>query len=251
MFLITDSLYNSVFEVIYLCIYKGFYECAKSKGVDVGEPVGFDALVDGTVPTGFGLSCSAAFVCSSTIAIMAAFGVNFPKKEIAQLTCECECHIGTQSGGMDQAISVMAQIGFAELMDFNPVRATDVNLPTGGSFVIAHSLTESQKGVTATTNDNNRVVECRLAAIVLGIKLGVNLKEVASTIKTLSDVKGLCVSFADTRDSSDPVLAVQVFTHAHLATEFVKEDLYTAEDTEKIFSDSPSSLDVLNATLTL
>lgn len=29
--------------------------------------------------TGSGLSSSAAFVCSSTIAIMAAFGVNFPK----------------------------------------------------------------------------------------------------------------------------------------------------------------------------
>ncbi|KAL2931546.1 Galactokinase, partial [Bienertia sinuspersici] len=188
--------------------YKGFYEYAKPKSVDVGEPVGLDVLVDGTVPTGFGLSCSTAFVCSSTIAIMAAFGVNFPKKEIAQLTCECERHIGTQSGGMDQ------------------------------------------NAVTATTNYNNRVVECRLAAIVLGIKLGVNLKEAASTVKTLSEVKGLCVSFADTRDSSNPVLAVQ---------EFLKEDLYIVEDIEKItdeslqsiFSDSPSSLDVLNATLTL
>ncbi|KAL2920844.1 Galactokinase, partial [Bienertia sinuspersici] len=183
-----------------------------------------------------------------------AFSIpHFMLKEIAQLTCECERHIGTQSGGMDQAFSVMAQIGFAELMDFNPVRATDVNLPAGGSFVIAHcphSLIESQKAVTATTNYNNRVVECRLAAIVLGIKLGVNPKEAASNVKTLSDVKGLCVSFADTRGSSDPVLAVQ---------EFVKEDLYTADDIEKItneslqsiFSDSPSSLDVLKATLTL
>ncbi|GAB2298502.1 hypothetical protein Dimus_032565 [Dionaea muscipula] len=73
-----------------------------SQGVDVGNPVGLDVLVNGTVPIGSGLSCSTAFVCSSTIAIMAAFGVNFPKKEIAQLTCECERHIGTQSGGMDQ-----------------------------------------------------------------------------------------------------------------------------------------------------
>ncbi|KAL5579064.1 hypothetical protein UlMin_011506, partial [Ulmus minor] len=34
---------------------------------------------------------------------------------------------------------------------------------TGGTFVIAHSLAESQKVVTAATNYNNRVVECRLA----------------------------------------------------------------------------------------
>lgn len=34
---------------------------------------------------GSGLSSSAAFVCSSTIAIMAAFGVNFPKLSIITL----------------------------------------------------------------------------------------------------------------------------------------------------------------------
>ncbi|KAH9606867.1 hypothetical protein KSS87_019701 [Heliosperma pusillum] len=230
----------------FICGYNGFYEFVKSKGVNVGEPVGLDVLVDGTVPTGSGLSSSAAFVCSATIGIMAAFGVNFPKKEIAQLTCECERHIGTQSGGMDQAISVMAQTGFAELIDFNPIRATDVKLPAGGSFVIAHSLAESQKAVTAATNYNNRVVECRLAAIVLGIKLGMNPSDAISKVKTLSDVEGLCVSFAGTRDSTDPVLAVK---------EHLKEEPYTLADIEtvtkeslqSIFSDSPTSLDVLKA----
>ncbi|KAH7839221.1 hypothetical protein Vadar_001418 [Vaccinium darrowii] len=59
--------------------YTGYYGYAKSKGQDVGVPVGLDVMIDGTVPTGSGLSSSAAFVCSSTIAIMAAFDVNFPK----------------------------------------------------------------------------------------------------------------------------------------------------------------------------
>ncbi|KAK9287724.1 hypothetical protein L1049_016164 [Liquidambar formosana] len=230
----------------FICGYKGYHEFAKSKGLDVGVPVGLDILVDGTVPTGSGLSSSAAFVCSSTIALMAAFDVNFPKKEIAQLTCECERHIGTQSGGMDQAISVMAKSGFAELIDFNPIRATDVQLPAGGSFVIAHSLAESQKAVTAATNYNNRVVECRLAAIVLGIKLGMKPQEAISKVKTLSDAEGLCVSFASSRDLSDPVLAVK---------EFLKEEPYTAEEIENIteeslpsiFGNSPTSLDVLKA----
>ncbi|EXC27501.1 hypothetical protein L484_004573 [Morus notabilis] len=230
----------------FICGYKGYYEYAKSKGVNVDAPVGLDILVDGTVPTGSGLSSSAAFVCSSTIAIMAAFDTSFPKKEIAQLTCECERHIGTQSGGMDQAISVMAKTGFAELIDFNPIRATDVQLPAGASFVIAHSLAESQKAVTAATNYNNRVVECRLAAIVLGIKLGMKPQEAISKVKTLSDVEGLCVTFADSRDSSDPVLAVK---------ELLKEEPYTAEEIETIteeslpsvLGNSPSSLDVLKA----
>lgn len=230
----------------FICGYKGYYEYAKLKGVDIGSPVGLDVLVDGTVPTGSGLSSSAAFVCASTIAVMAAFKVNFPKTEIAQLACECERHIGTQSGGMDQAISVMAKSGFAELIDFNPICATDVQLPAGGTFVISHSLAESQKAVTAATNYNNRVVECRLAAILLGIKLGMKPEDAISNVKTLSDVEGLCISFASNRGPSDPVLAVK---------EFLKEEPYMAEEIEivigeklpSVFGDSPTSLDVLKA----
>lgn len=230
----------------FLCGYKGFYEHAKSKGLYVGEPLGLDVIVDGTVPTGSGLSSSAAFVCSATIAIMALFNINLPKKEIAQLTCACERHIGTQSGGMDQAISVMAKSGFAELIDFNPIRASDVQLPPGGTFIIAHSLAESRKAITAAKNYNNRVVECRLAAIVLAIKLGKSSEEAVAEVKTLSDVEWLCIEFAKNNGSFDPVFAVK---------EILKEEPYTLEDLEKfisvpltsIFKDSPSSLDVLKA----
>ncbi|XP_076922357.1 galactokinase-like [Bidens hawaiensis] len=230
----------------FICGYKGFHEYAKSQGLDISSPVGLDVMIDGIVPTGSGLSSSAAFVCSSTIAIMAAHNINLPKKELAQLTCECERHIGTQSGGMDQAISIMAKTGFAELIDFNPICATDVQLPAGSSFVIAHSLAESQKAVTAATNYNNRVVECRLASIVLGIKLGMEPEEAISKVKTLSDVEGLCVAFAGTHGSSDPTLAVK---------EYLNEEPYTAEEIEKItlksldliFAGSASSLDVLKA----
>ncbi|KAL0927385.1 hypothetical protein M5K25_001550 [Dendrobium thyrsiflorum] len=240
------DLKNHKWGHYFFCGYKGFYEYAKSKGLDVGEPVGLDVIVDGTVPTGSGLSSSAAFVCSSTISIMAAFNVNIPKKEVAQLTCVCERHIGTQSGGMDQAISVMAKSGFAELIDFNPIRANDVQLPAGGTFIIAHSLAESQKAVTAATNYNNRVVECRLAAIVLAIKLGKNPKEAVSEFKTLSDVEKLCIEFAKNHGSTNPGLAVK---------ELLKEEPYTAEDIEgitldplkSIFENSPTSLDVLKA----
>ncbi|KAF9677193.1 hypothetical protein SADUNF_Sadunf08G0082400 [Salix dunnii] len=264
------DLKNHKWGHYFICGYKGFYEFAKSKGVDMGEAVGLDVIVDGTVPTGSGLSSSAAFVCSATIAIMAAFDVNFPKlelestssvlgiqnallycqnfvsKEIAQLTCECERHIGTQSGGMDQAISVMAKTGFAELIDFNPIRATDVKLPAGGTFVIAHSLAESQKAVTAATNYNNRVVECRLASIVLGIKLGMKQQDAISNVKTLSDVEGLCVSFANSRGSTDPVVAIkELLKDKPYTTEEIKE--ITGESLQSIFKNSPSSLDVLKA----
>ncbi|XP_052149993.1 galactokinase [Oryza glaberrima] len=230
----------------FMCGYKGVYEYCRSKGIDMGGPVGLDVVVDGTVPTGSGLSSSAAFVCSATIAIMGVLEKNFPKKEVAQFTCQSERHIGTQSGGMDQAISIMAKPGFAELIDFNPIHATDVQLPPGGTFVIAHCLAESKKAETAATNYNNRVVECRLAAIVLAIKLGMETKKAVSSVTTLSDVEGLCVSFAGKDGSSDPGVAVKKLLH---------EESYTTEEIEKItgqsltsvFQSSQTSLDVLRA----
>ncbi|RCV40086.1 hypothetical protein SEVIR_9G022900v4 [Setaria viridis] len=230
----------------FMCGYKGVYEYCRSKGIDLGKPVALDVVVDGTVPQGSGLSSSAAFVCSATIAIMGVLEKNFPKKEVAQFTCLSERHIGTQSGGMDQAISIMAKPGFAELIDFNPIHATDVQLPRGGTFVIAHCLAESKKAETAATNYNNRVVECRLAAIVLAIKLGMDTKKAVSSVTTLSDVEGLCVSFAGKEGSSDPGVAVKKLLH---------EEPYTAEEIEKItgesltsvFKSSQTSLDVIKA----
>ena len=46
--------------------------------------------------------------------------------------------------------------------------------------------------------------------IVLGIKLGMKQQDAVTNIQTLSDVEGLCVSFANSRGSSDPVIAVKV-----------------------------------------
>ncbi|KAI5073264.1 hypothetical protein GOP47_0011277 [Adiantum capillus-veneris] len=217
----------------FICGYIGVFEYFASKGINIGPPYGLNVLIDGTVLPGSGLSSSAALVCSSAIAIFSVLGFNFPKKEVAEFACACERHIGTQSGGMDQAISLMAKLGFANVIDFNPIRATDVSLPSGGSFVIAHSLAESRKAVTAATNYNNRVVECRLAAIVLAVKLGTSPKEAISTVRTLSDVEGLCVSFAATQGSSDPVLAVEQHLH---------EEPYTAAEIEGLLCESLTSV---------
>ncbi|KAG1326165.1 putative Galactokinase [Cocos nucifera] len=70
--------------------------------------------------------------------------------------------------------------------------------------------------------------------------------EAISNVKTLSDVEGMCVKFADSHGSSEPGVAVK---------ELLKEEPYAAEDIEKvtgeslatIFANSPTSLDVLRA----
>lgn len=56
----------------------------------------------------------------------------------------------------------------AKLIEFNPLKATDVYLPDGISFVISNSCVEMNKA--ATSEFNTRVLECRIATQVLGKK---------------------------------------------------------------------------------
>ena len=45
-------------------------------------------------------------------------------QRIAEFTAKCEKYVGTESGGMDQAISIMGEKGLAKLVHFKPVRST-------------------------------------------------------------------------------------------------------------------------------
>jgi N-acetylgalactosamine kinase len=112
-----------------MCGYKGVFDFLREANRTLPSEVGLQIMVDGRVPTGSGLSSSSALTCAAAVAVMAAHNLSFTKVEVADFACKCERHCGTQSGGMDQAISIMGQIGVAKLVDFNPVRAADVKLP--------------------------------------------------------------------------------------------------------------------------
>ena len=170
----------------FLAAYKGVYDVL---GEQAPPPKGLKLLVDGKVPTGAGVSSSSAFVCACALAVLGARGVSMSKSMVADFTCKCERYVGTMSGGMDQAISIMGEMGVAKLIEFNPVRASDVVLPPGATFVVANSLAESNKAETAAGRYNMRTIECRLAAIVMAILAG-RTKEDAVRIQTLKEIEG-------------------------------------------------------------
>ena len=67
-----------------------------------------------------------------------------------------------------QAISMMGMKGVAKKVDFNPVRAQDVALPPGVTFVVANSLSVSNKAVGAHRRWGGAALgQCGLAWVVL------------------------------------------------------------------------------------
>ena len=69
---------------------------------------------------------------------------------------------------MDQAIEILAEEGSAKLIEFNPLRAYDVTMPKGATFVIANSLSTCNKAdIGGGSQFNTRVAECRMATKVM------------------------------------------------------------------------------------
>ncbi|KAJ8088452.1 galactokinase [Marasmius tenuissimus] len=143
-------------------------------------PVPVDLLVTGAVPAGSGLSSSAAMVVASTLTFLAVNGKldanltetddskKISKGELVTMAVANEYRVGVNSGGMDQAASVISIPSAALYISFFPkLDVSPAPLPPGAVFVCANSLVVSDKAVTAKTNYNLRVVETLAAARIL------------------------------------------------------------------------------------
>ncbi|KIJ98167.1 hypothetical protein K443DRAFT_680961 [Laccaria amethystina LaAM-08-1] len=168
---------------------------------EIQQPVAVDLLVTGSVPAGSGLSSSAAMVVASTLAFLAVNGklenaatasgnALLNKGDLVRISMENEKRVGVNSGGMDQAASVMSDPSSALYISFHPeLKAEPVRLPPGAVFIVANSLVVSDKAVTAKRRYNLRVVETLVAARILARSLGLDVGEKARV--TLRQVVGL------------------------------------------------------------
>ncbi|KAM0726000.1 N-acetylgalactosamine kinase [Formica fusca] len=161
---ISDSESGPAWYKYFLCGVKGALEVIPTESI----PTGILVAVWGNIPPNSGLSSSSALVSAALLSIAHANQHQLSKHELATISARAERHIGTQGGGMDQAIAFLGKAGSAKLIEFNPLRATDVTLPKNAVFVIAHSQAYHNKA--STTDFNLRVAECRLAAQIIAKK---------------------------------------------------------------------------------
>lgn len=183
--------WGNYFKCGLLVAHKYITETYPEKTQNGTKPLhGLHALFDGTVPTGGGLSSSAAFCIAATLAVLKVNGVTeISKKDLTRITVVCEHYVGLNNGGMDQCASVCGEPSKVLLILFKPeLLATPFELPKSepeSVFLISNSLVTANKTETAPTNYNLRVVEVAVAADILVHRFGLKTAQ-DSNLKTAS-----------------------------------------------------------------
>jgi N-acetylgalactosamine kinase len=147
---------------------QGVIEHFSARGVATERFRGATMIVDGRVPTAAGLSSSAALTVSSAMAFMAVNRLELEALETAAMVARSEWYVGTRAGGMDQAASILGRRDHAMFIEFEPLRVRSVKMPSDAALVVADSSEVADKSGRVRAEYNRRVVECALAARMLG-----------------------------------------------------------------------------------
>ncbi|MBM3957451.1 MAG: galactokinase [Gemmatimonadetes bacterium] len=139
---------------------------------------GMDAVIDGTVPIGSGLSSSAAVETATAVALQGVNGLSMDRREMALLCQRAENEfVGARCGIMDQLVSACGRRGAALLLDCRSLESQAVPIPE--DVVIAMCDTKKRREL-ASSEYNRRRAECEEAVRILG--------EAVPGVKALRDV---------------------------------------------------------------
>ncbi|MFL6160708.1 MAG: galactokinase [Jatrophihabitantaceae bacterium] len=131
---------------------------------------GLSISIDSDVPTGAGLSSSAALECSVAGAVNDLFDLGLSRQQLVSVARQAENDfVGAPTGGMDQLASVFGRAGHVLLCDMRSLEVEAVPLDLAGAGLTLlvtdtrapHQLTDGQYG--------ERRLDCEAAARQLGV----------------------------------------------------------------------------------
>ena len=129
---------------------------------------GLDAVIQGTVPVGAGLSSSAALEVAAGLALLASAGESLPPEELALACQRAENEfVGNRCGIMDQFVAALGRAGHALFLDCRTLEYRHVPLPADFRIVVANSMV---KRALVDSAYNERRSQCEEAARVLGVR---------------------------------------------------------------------------------
>ncbi len=159
-----------------------------ARAIEVENLRGAVMVVEGRVPAAAGLSSSAALTVSSAMAFMAVNGLELEPLEAAAMIARSEWYVGTRAGGMDQAASILGRRDHVLFIEFDPLRVRRVKMPSNAALVVADSREVADKSGKVRAEYNRRVVECAVAARILGRALKLDkMRILGDVVRTLSD----------------------------------------------------------------
>ncbi len=164
-------------------------EVLAEAGLAVG---GLRGIVDGAVPTGAGLSSSAAYEVAAALALLVAARPGLPAgpaaevaeacgtttEHLAELCQQAEHRVGVRCGIMDQFISLHGRAGHAILLDCRDLSYRAVPVPTDRAAVVVIDSAVQRKLTAGAYNERRSQCEEGVG----------RLKKFDPSIETLRDV---------------------------------------------------------------
>ena len=135
---------------------------------NAGIPIaGFSAEIDGNLPSGCGLSSSAALEVATAFFLLQHFETELPPMQIAKLCQRAEhLFVGVQSGLLDQVTSIFGRADHVVFFDARSEEVRAIAFPPGFALIIAESGGERE---LAAGLYNLRREETRAAAEALSL----------------------------------------------------------------------------------
>ena len=138
------------------------------------------------LPTGAGLSSSAALECSTALALTGLYGVKADRRELVKIAQRAEnAYAGVPSGILDQSASLLCERDHALLLDCRTGLSAQVPLDLG-----EHRVLVVDTGVRHSLDDGryaDRRAECEKAAGLLGVPALRDVEDLAAALSRLVD----------------------------------------------------------------
>lgn len=142
----------------------------------VGARGGAELVLASDVPSGVGLSSSAALEVATARALLQLANAELPIRDIVALCRRAELEwAGVHCGVMDQAVVAMGRAGHGLLLDCRSLHVEPVPIPDSAALLVVDSGADRSLAGSAY---NDRVRECAEAAALLGVA---NLRDAAGS----------------------------------------------------------------------
>jgi galactokinase len=159
----------------------------REQGIAVG---GVDIALDADVPSGSGLSSSAALVCSVTCALDELFAADLDAAQRLAVSRRAENdYVGAPTGGMDQLVSLRAHAGNALFCDMRTLEVDHVPFDVAAEDLAVLVLDSGAEHHHADGEYRQRREGCERAARLLGVAAlrDITLGELDDALRRLPD----------------------------------------------------------------